>query len=131
MARSYLRQRTKTFEPAAVGSDETKALFSMRIGDRVRSMTLVPIRAAAGSTSSTITIGDDTGATEYFNSAYDPEAAAVDGTPIDADGTGIAAGGGKLYTAADTIDIIYTANGATGALPKCRVTIEYTRLGKS
>lgn len=129
MARLYHHVKAKTFTPTAVGSSETIALLSLRAGDRVHSISIVPLVAAQASTTSTITIGDDAGATAYFNTAYDPEAAVV-GTPLDADGTALAASGGKLYTAADTVDLVYTANGATGTAPKCRVTIVWSRENK-
>ena len=119
-----IRPVTKIFEPAAVGSSETTALFTVKAGQRVLWATVKPIRAAAGSTNSTIEIGDD-GDTDRFVKAttdYDPEASAV-GTLISGTGAGLANSGGYLYTADNTVDVVYTASGASGALPKLKVTL--------
>jgi hypothetical protein len=125
MAHSHIRLISKVFAPAAVGTSETTALFSMRAGQRVHWATVVPLRAAAASTSSTITIGDAAGGVDGYVIAttdYDPEASAV-GTLIQGTGTLFAQSGGKLYTADDTVDAVYTANAATGAIPKIRVIL--------
>lgn len=118
--------READFQPAAVGSDETKAVFNIRAGERVVFASVKPLIAAAASTQSTISLGDGSGVAGFIT-AYDTESAAV-GTLIDGGtATYFASSGGKLYLAADTIDATYdqTTPGATN--PKCKFKIGVIR----
>jgi hypothetical protein len=121
MAFIRFRKLIKSFTPAAVGTTETKQMFNVEIGDRVHWLSVVPLVNAAAGTSSTINIGDDGDTDRFLKSAnYDLETAVV-GTPIAGAGDGFAPSGGHLYTAANTIDALYTNGGATGTRPKFRV----------
>lgn len=123
MAYANIRTITREFQPTAVGSNETTAVFSVQAGERIVWASCLPITAAAAATTSTITLGDGSDVDGYITTTdYDPEAAAL-GVPIPGTGAYLANSGGKLYTVDDTIDAVYTANGATGARPKVRFLI--------
>jgi hypothetical protein len=117
----HIRTQYREFQPAAVGSNETKELFAVKAGMRVLAVAIMPLTAAAGSTTSTITVGDG-GSVNGFVIAttnYDPEASTV-GTLVDGTGTYLGAFG-KLYTVDDTIDVVYTSGTAGATNPKVGV----------
>jgi hypothetical protein len=105
----------KKFQPAAVGSNETKALFSVKKGERVLWATALPEIKAAASTDTSMTLGDGDDA-DGLITAIDLETMTA-GTPISHTNAGayLAYSGGKIYTADDTIDVVYagTTYGAT------------------
>jgi hypothetical protein len=108
-----IQQLYKDFQPAAVGSNETKALFTVKKGQRVIAASYRCEIAAAASTDTTMTLGDGTD-TDGFIAAIDLEAASAGGLGNGA-GALLATDGGKLYTADDTVDVVYsgTTYGAT------------------
>lgn len=106
--------RKAVFIPAAIGSDETKAVFTMRPGERVLFSSSKLLQAADASTTSTVTLGDGVDPDGFIKATdLDLETATI---RVLAQGTGayLDVGGGKLYTVADTIDVVY-ANGTEGA----------------
>ena len=124
---SNIKILRKTFQPAAVGSDETKALFSVKKGERVLWASAMPEIAAAGSTDTTMTLGDGAD-TDGFITAIDLEAMTA-GTPVahTAAGAFFNSSGGKIYTVDDTIDVVYagTTYGATN--PKVTFMVAIVR----
>lgn len=109
---------SRIFQAAAVGADETTPLFHVKAGEAVIAAYYMVLTAAAASSAITIALGDGDGTDSYIG-AFDPETATI------AAGAGayLAASGGKLYAADDTIDVVYdqTTPGATN--PKVRFTI--------
>ncbi len=101
----------KNWTPATIGSNETTPLFQLPSGSRVRSLSARYLTNAGAATGSSFVVGDGT-ATNGFITVSDTE---VD-TFLDAGGTFMANAGGKLYTVADTVDIVYTASGTPGAV---------------
>ena len=116
---------SKVFQPAAVGTDETTPLFPIKAGQTVLQVQVIPMIAAAGSTNSTMEIGDGTDPDGYIvaTTDYDPEASVV-GTLINGSGAYLAVFG-KFYAADDTIDVVYTKNTAGATNPKIRVYLTY------
>ncbi len=116
---------SKDFQPAAVGSGETTALFAVDRGERVISASILSLIAAAGGSTSTFDVGDTADADGYI-AAFDCETAAQ--TMTAGAGALLANSGGKLYTTDGTVDIVYTPGGGPGATnPKCRVRIAKIR----
>lgn len=113
---------SKEFQPAAVGTDETKVLFGVAAGVRVISASYRVLIASAASSAVTMTLGDGDDPDGYI-AAFDPETA----TSASGAGAYFATSGGKLYTAADTIDVVYdqTTPGATN--PKVLFTVTFQR----
>lgn len=112
----------KTFQPAAVATDETKALFPIKKGERVLWASAQKLTLAAAATDTTITLGDGDDP-DGFIAAIDTEDGAV-GDLINGAGAYLATSGGKLYTADDTIDAVYDNGTTVGAVnPKVRFTV--------
>lgn len=111
------------FQPAAVGSNETKALFAVRAGERVVFASARCLTAAAASTDTTMTLGDGASAAGYI-AAIDLEATAA-GTLVNGQGALLNQSGGKLYTADDTVDVVYagTTYGATNPKYKFKIGV--------
>ncbi len=120
-----IQYRTKTFQPAAVGSNETLALFTVKAGERVLLASYRTEIAAASSTDTTMTLGDGVDPDGYI-AAIDLETATAGGLGNGA-GALLASSGGKLYTTDDTVDVVYagTTYGATN--PKITFTIGVIR----
>jgi hypothetical protein len=113
------------FQPAAVGTTETTQLFAVKKGERVIHASFEWLISAAGSTDSTMELGDGSD-TDGFVAATDTEQTAGDLT--NGAGAYFATSGGKLYNVDDTVDIKYTNNGTPGATnPKVRVRITIAR----
>lgn len=125
MAQQNIRLMTKSFQPAAVGANETKALFQIEKGERVLWASAMPLVAAAAATDTTMTLGDGADP-DGLVTAIDLEAM-TPGTPQDGEGAYLASSGGKLYTADDTVDVVYagTTYGATN--PKVSFTVAIAR----
>lgn len=126
-----IEYRSKDFQPAAVGTTETTAVFSVRAGERVLWASAKPLIAAAASTNCTMDLGDgdDTdgyivGATSGTAGTFDLETATV-GIAIAGAGALLANSGGKLYLADDTVDVVYThaTNGATNPKVRFRIAV--------
>jgi len=116
-------RRSAIWEPAAVGSDETVALFGVKKGERVVMQGHRLLVAAAVGTSSTVTLGDGDDPDGYQTAAQlDIETATV-GAPASGAGAYLAPSGGKVYAASDTVDAVYTASGATGTKPRVEYVI--------
>lgn len=126
MAYTNIRTIRKRFVPAAVGTGETTALFSVAAGERVLWCSVRKEVLAATTTDSTITIGDGDDADGYV-AAIDTEAGAV-GDLIDGGGAYLAESGGKLYTAEDTVDAVYAEGTTPGATaPQVNVLVAIAR----
>jgi hypothetical protein len=111
MAQLQFRKHTERFIPASYTSNETTALFNVAAGDLiayVHARTEVAFNGAG--TAAILTLGD----------GADPDRFILGGD-VDETSTGLyAATGGSgsdylllgshLYTAADTIDVVFTAN---------------------
>lgn len=101
----------KRWTPADVEADETTALFDVSEGDRVVGASAKLLVSADASTDTTQTLGDGADPDGFVTSAN----LDLEGTPGAAvQGTGalLLASWGKLYTADDTIDVVYS-NGTT------------------
>src|SRR5262245_18634397 len=105
MSMQHIDIRKREFQPAAVGSGETRALFNVKKGERVLWSSYMPVIAAAATTDTTMVLGDG-GATNGFQTAIDLETSTA-GTPVNNPGTFVANSGGKLYTVDDTVDVVY------------------------
>lgn len=123
MSFQNIRRIEGIYEPAAVGSTETVALFQVKRGDRVLALHVERQILAAASTTSTIEIGDGTDV-DGFVAAIDTESGAVGGL-VEGAGAFMANSGGKLYTADDTVDAVYTIGATPGAV---KPRIKYTAL---
>lgn len=113
--------RRKIWSPADVGADETVGIFSVKKGQRVVALSIMPLVAAAAGTDTTITIGDGDGAASY-KGAVDLEAM-TPGTPQDGVGAYFNQAGGKLYTGDDTIDVVYAGTTYGAVVPKVAITV--------
>lgn len=113
----------REFQPAAVGTGETKALFTIKAGYRVVWASGRAQIAAAASTDTTFTLGDGTDP-DGLITAVDLEATAA-GTLVDGEGAFLSNSGGKLYTVDDTVDVVYagTTFGATNPKMKFKIAI--------
>lgn len=119
MSFQNIRRYEGTFQPAAVNADETKAILNVKKGDRVIAVQCQKLILAASSTNSSFDIGDGDDPNGYVAS-LDPEAGSV-GDLVDGAGALFGSNLGKLYTADDTVDIVYTDNTTPGATnPKIR-----------
>lgn len=118
----------RNFQPAAVGTTETTAIYSVAKGTRVVSVSVKGITAAASSTNSTIQVGDGDDTDGFVKTTdYDLENAVATikpGTGAYVDSTQT----GKLYESADTVDVVYTINSTPGATtPKVQVALVIIR----
>lgn len=120
-----IEMRYATFQPAAVGDAETKALFTMRPGERVIFSSARMEIAAAASSESTVSLGDGSGTASLIG-AIDTEANAA-GTIINGQGAYLNQSGGKLYTAADTVDAVYAVVTPGATNPKITFCIGTVR----
>ncbi len=120
-----IQLRYAQFQPAAVGVTETKALFTVRAGERVLFASARIDIAAAASTQTTYTLGDSDGVASYIGS-IDTETN-VAGTIIDGNGAYLAESGGKLYAADDTVDVVYTVTTAGAVNPMATFCIGTVR----
>jgi hypothetical protein len=117
----------KSFTPAAVGSNETKALFDVSEGDSLLWADAELLVAADASTTSTQTLGDGVDPGGFVTSAnLDLESGTV-GTVVQGTGALLVASGGKLYAADDTIDVVYTAGTPGATPPVIRYTVHILR----
>ena len=104
------------FQPAAVGTSEAKGLIPVKKGDVVLNVHIRRLTLAAGSTTSTISVGDG-GDVDRFVAVTDTESGSVD----DVVG-GVTAAFPYEYTADDNIDADYIIGATPGATnPKVRV----------
>lgn len=108
----------KTFQPAAVGDTETKAIFNVAAGVAVIGAYYQVMTASAASSAVTMTLGDGDDVDGYI-AAIDPETATLGAGA----GAYLAADGGKLYAADDTVDVVYTVTTAGATNPKVKFTI--------
>lgn len=110
--------KTAEFQPAAVGTAETTALFSVRKGDVLLYAYMVRSILAAATTTSTISLGL-TGSVAKYVAATDTESGAV-GDIV----AGVTANYPEVFTADDTIDADYIIGATPGTTnPKVRFTI--------
>lgn len=127
--------RSKIFEPADTGADETKVIGFVKKGERIVSAMAQVLTAAAASTDSTMTLGVGTinpadGAITPISAngliaAIDTEATAA-GTLVDGAGALLANAGGYLVLAANVVVYATYAHGAvaTGSdKPKYRFAV--------
>lgn len=122
-----IEYRYKTFQPAAVGSDETKALFSIKKGERVLWASYRPEIAAASSTDTTMILGhgDDTnGLIEAIDLEAMTPGAIVQGALT---ATLLLTSGGVLFAADDTIDVVYAGSTYGATNPKVTFCIAVIR----
>lgn len=122
-----LQQLYIDWSPAAVGTDETTALFAIKAGTRVVAASAEPLTNAAGSTTSTASLGDGTSVSGYITSGsgsgnLDLELSTV-GVKVQGTGALLLASLGKLYTVDDTVDVVYTKNTQGATNPKVRFCI--------
>ncbi len=129
MSKAKIFTREVTFQPAAVGTAETTALLTLLKGQRILSVQIIPLIAAAASTNTTISLGP-TGTVAGLSPAYDTETAVV-GTPIDGGSASLLTNSGGYLALADVlIKADYINGGTPGAVnPKCkfRITIQDER----
>lgn len=115
------------FSPVAVGSGETTPVYTVAAGERAWCAASRIITPAAGGSTATVTLGDGDDADGLMTAANTAIAAAV-GTIADGSGAYLAESGGKLYTARDTIDVVYAPGGGPGATaPLVEFAINITR----
>lgn len=117
----------RNFQPAAVGSNETTTIYSPPKGTRVIACSIRGITAAASSTTSTITVGDSNDPDGFAVSGdYDLENAAA--TIVSGTGAYISnTAGGRLYTSAGAVQVVYTANTAGATNPKVQIALVIIR----
>lgn len=125
---TYLHTRVleRDFQPTAIGSTQTKALFAVKAGERCIAASLkILIGSQVGTATSTYKVGDGATTDGYMAAEGTVQVAGVliDGGA----GAFFASTGGKLYTADDTIDIVYTFAVPGNINPKCRVRVVLRR----
>ena len=126
MAYLHTRIVERTFQPAAIGTTETKALFAVKAGERCIGASLkILVGSQVGTATSTYKLGDGATVDGYMTAANTVQIAGVlvDGGA----GAFFASSGGKLYTADDTIDLVYTFATPGNINPKCRVRVVLRR----
>lgn len=127
MTYSKIWRRSKEFQPAAVGSTETKALFAVKEGWRVLSCSARVLQNSAATTDSTMTVGDGSDVDGFLVATTDLDLETSTGI-VNGAGAYLATSGGKLYAADDTVDVVYTAGTTPGATnPKVRFTLTFTK----
>jgi hypothetical protein len=123
MPTQAIRIHTRTWTPASATTDETVAFFSIAKGQRVLWASATPLVMASVGQVGTITLGDVTDP-DGFIVAFTPTAALMTlGTPLGGGGAYLANSGGKLYTAATTIDVVwdYTSGGVIFPVVRFRI----------
>ena len=118
--------RRRVFTPVDRTVTETKALFSVQRGHRVLWASVEKNTLAAASTTSTMTLGDGADVDGYVAAELDLETGAV-GDLVAGDGAYLDASGGKLYTVADTVDVVYTAGTPGAVTPRVTFAIGLIR----
>ena len=113
---------TREWSPVAVGTGETTPLFNVAPGVRVVSASYRVLIASAAASVVTVSLGDGTDVAGFI-AAFDPETATV----AAGGGTFLANSGGKLYGAADTIDVVYAVTTAGVTNPKVQFTVTFVR----
>ena len=116
--------RTAIAQVAAVGSNETIAIFNVREGDMILWMYAILLIQLGSGTTETTTIGDGDDVDGYGDNG-DMDAEGTVGALITLAGPGVATATThqvpKLYIADDTIDVTYVAGDAAGAAPKWKI----------
>lgn len=125
MGRKIPRRYIYDFQwtPVDVATGATRELLRVNAGDRVLAVS-ARVRVASAGTTATVSFGDGADPDGYII-ATDLDAT-VAGTLVDGGGAYLANSGGKLYTAADTIDAVYVTGatpGATAPVWEVRVTV--------
>jgi hypothetical protein len=103
---------------AAAGTDQTTAIYRPAKGERV-SCSLQIMKSAAGGSTATWSVGDVALATRYVNALTCVGAVGdlVDGSISS-----------YLYTGLETLNVVYTKNGAPGATaPRCAVVLNVSQ----
>lgn len=113
---------TRSWTPAAANADETAKLFEVAAGVRVVSASYRVLTPADGGSTMTVELGDGTD-TDGLIAQFDPETA----TAASGAGAFLANSGGKLYTSADTIDVVYDQTGYAGTKPVVSFTVGFER----
>ena len=109
---NWIDIRETDWEPSAIGTGETAELFAVAAGELVLFALIRMNRAAGAGTNSDIEIGDGTDPDGYFaTAAYDPEAATMHESLA---ARGAFMQGGRYYTEADTIDLVYAPDTTPG-----------------
>ena len=111
-------QRSRThWTPAAYGTDETTALFNVAAGDLIGSVFGLMRVAFDGTGGRTASLGDGDDTDRFMTTTVGDlsQAAGTFLVPLGGSGSNYLALGRHLYTAADTIDIVFVA--ATGGSP--------------
>lgn len=122
MSYQNIRRHDIIFQPAAVGSAETRDIINCKKGDRVISVHMEKQILAAGSTTSTISAGV-LGTLAGFVAATDTETGAV-GDLVDGGGALLANSGGYLFTADGTVKADYVIGATPGATnPRVRIIV--------
>lgn len=123
MSYQNIRRHDIIFQPAAVGSAETKDIINCKKGDRVLAVHIEKQILAAGSTTSTISVGI-LGTLAGFLAATDTETGAV-GDLVDGGGASLLTNaGGYLFTADGTVKVDYVIGATPGATnPRVRVIV--------
>ncbi len=125
-----IETRVATFQPALVGTTETTALFNIKAGERVLWASAEIMINSAGTTNSTMDLGDGDDADGFVVGStsgagtFDLELGTV-GVAYPGAGALLANSGGKLYLADDTVDVTYThaTNGATNPKARFRIAV--------
>lgn len=117
--------RTAVFQPKAVGSDQTQALFTIRKGDILLSLhAVLIIKAGAASSTELTTIGDGVDPDGYGdNGDMDAEGTVGDIIRLGTDdtATGVTYKMPRVQPIDDTIDIVWDANDAVVPNPKWKI----------
>lgn len=126
MTDAEVRVLKDTFSPTAAGVAQTTALFTVHKGERVVWASARKDTLAAGSTTSTLSLGDGADVDGYI-AVTDTETGSV-GTLVPGEGAYLATSGGKLYLADDTIDIDYIPGATPGVVaPKWSIRVGLIR----
>ena len=121
MAELNWRRRSKRFTPASYTANETTALFNVASGDLIGPVFARVATAFDGTGGRTISLGDDSDVDRFMTTTVGDVSTAAVLTGVGGTGTNYLLIGQHLYTAADTIDVVFTA--ATGGSPTAGVVV--------
>ena len=108
------KKETRIFEPASYTVDETRQLFNVEIGDLIGVIIVRQIVAYNGSgTDAILELGDSGDIDRYMDAGEIDETTTTSFVrAAGATGGGYVLNRNFLYTAQDTIDVVFTANTA-------------------
>ena len=125
MSAVMIRRLVRSFTPSDRAQSETTPLYQVQAGERVLWASLrIVTRSETGVATSTFDVGDGSDPDGYIAAVNSDQAG---GTIVAGNGAYTNQAGGKLYTAGDTVDVVYTPNTGGATTPTCKIHIAVAR----